>query len=194
MVQAPLPPSDLPGRSLTLAEFLELPETKPASEYINGQILQKPMAQGEHSVVQRELTQFLDAMLKPQQIARAFPELRCVFGGRAQVPDISVFRWAYIPRQPNGRIANRFERSPDWTIEILSPGQSQTKVMRNILHCLRHGAEMGWLIDSEESGIFVYRPNQLPEFFEESSAILPVPEFAGAVALSVEQLFGWLLE
>ncbi|MBC7971575.1 MAG: Uma2 family endonuclease, partial [Verrucomicrobia bacterium] len=27
----------------TLEEFLKLPETKPASEYINGSIIQKPM-------------------------------------------------------------------------------------------------------------------------------------------------------
>jgi Uma2 family endonuclease len=37
-----------PSRTLTLAEFLQLPETKPASEYIDGQIIQKPMPQGKH--------------------------------------------------------------------------------------------------------------------------------------------------
>jgi len=36
-------------QSLTLEEFLTLPETKPASEFINGEIVQKPMPQGEHS-------------------------------------------------------------------------------------------------------------------------------------------------
>jgi Uma2 family endonuclease len=30
-------------KSFTLEEFLKLPETKPSSEYINGQIIQKPM-------------------------------------------------------------------------------------------------------------------------------------------------------
>lgn len=35
------------GKSFTLEEFLKLPETKPASEYIDGQILQKPMPQGK---------------------------------------------------------------------------------------------------------------------------------------------------
>lgn len=34
---------------LSLEEFLAQPETKPASELINGDILQKPMPQGEHS-------------------------------------------------------------------------------------------------------------------------------------------------
>lgn len=33
----------------SLEAFLELPETKPASEFINGQIIQKVMPQGEHS-------------------------------------------------------------------------------------------------------------------------------------------------
>ncbi|MBW4622733.1 MAG: Uma2 family endonuclease [Cyanosarcina radialis HA8281-LM2] len=34
---------------LSLNEFICLPETKPASEYINGQIVQKPMPKGRHS-------------------------------------------------------------------------------------------------------------------------------------------------
>ncbi len=38
-----------PVRQITLEEFLKLPETKPASEYISGQVIQKPMPQGHHS-------------------------------------------------------------------------------------------------------------------------------------------------
>jgi Uma2 family endonuclease len=44
-----------PTKLLTLDEFLQLPETKPASEFINGQIIQKPMPQGKHSTVQTAL-------------------------------------------------------------------------------------------------------------------------------------------
>ena len=39
----------VPSKSLTLEEFLRLPEIKPASEYIEGQIIQKPIPQGKHS-------------------------------------------------------------------------------------------------------------------------------------------------
>jgi len=39
------------SKTLTLAEFLQLLETKPASEYIDGQIIQKPMPQGKHSAI-----------------------------------------------------------------------------------------------------------------------------------------------
>lgn len=82
-----------PTKSLTLEEFLDLPETKPANEYIEGQILQKPMPQGEHSTIQTDLAAAINAVVKPQRIARAYTELRCTFGRRSIVPDISVFTW-----------------------------------------------------------------------------------------------------
>lgn len=134
-----------PAKSLTLEEFLKLPETEPASEYIDGRIIQKPMPQGEHSAIQTELAPAINLVVKPKQIARAFSELRCTFGGRSIVPDISVFLWSRIPRKENGGVANFFSVAPDWTIEILSPDQSQTKVTKNILHCLKYGTHMGWL-------------------------------------------------
>jgi Uma2 family endonuclease len=40
---------------LTLEEFLHLPETKPASEYIDGKVIQKPMPQAKHSLIQGKL-------------------------------------------------------------------------------------------------------------------------------------------
>ncbi|MEH1930029.1 Uma2 family endonuclease [Nostoc sp.] len=183
------------AKPLTLSEFLVLPETEPASEYIDGRIIQKPMPQGEHSAIQTELAPAINLVVKPKQIARAFCELRCSFGdNRSIVPDISVFTWDRIPRQENGRVANIFSIAPDWTIEILSCDQSQTKVTKNILHCLKYGTQMGWLIDPKEQSVFVYLPDQPTTFYEELETQLPVPEFAKDFSLTVEGLFSWLLD
>ncbi|MGK7872947.1 MAG: Uma2 family endonuclease [Xenococcaceae cyanobacterium] len=181
-----------PSKPITLDEFLKLPETEPASEYINGRIIEKPMPQGEHSAVQTELASAINLVVKPKQIARAFSELRCTFGGRSIIPDISVFLWNRIPRKENGGVANVFSLAPDWTIEILSPDQSQTKVIKNILHCLNHGTQMGWLIDPEEQSVFVYRQDQPTTFYDEPGICLPVPEFAKDFSLTVDGLFSWL--
>ncbi len=183
-----------PAKSLTLEEFLKLPETESASEYIDGQIIQKPMPQGEHSAVQTELAPAINLVLSPPKIARAFSELRCTFGGRSIVPDISVFQWHKIPRNENGGVANVFSVAPDWTIEILSPDQSQTKVIKNILHCLEHGTQMGWLIDPTERSVFVYLSDQATTFYDTLETRLPVPEFARDFVLTVENLFSWLLD
>ncbi|MBW4694538.1 MAG: Uma2 family endonuclease [Lyngbya sp. HA4199-MV5] len=181
-----------PSRTLTLEAFLQLPETKPAGEYIDGQIIQKPMPQGKHSAIQTELAPAINGIVKPQKIARAFTELRCTFGGRSIVPDISVFTWNRLARDEKGEIANSFPLAPDWTIEILSPDQSQTKVTKNILHCLEYEAQMGWLIDPEEQTVFVYRPKQQVQVFDQRNQLLLVPPFAGELQLTVGELFSWL--
>ncbi|MBE9004052.1 Uma2 family endonuclease [Fortiea sp. LEGE XX443] len=93
-------------KSISLAEFLKLPETKPAGEFIDGRIYQKPMPQGKHSRLQLKLCNAVNQIAKEQEIALAFPELRCiypagthsssVYGGRSIVPDVSVFAWERI--------------------------------------------------------------------------------------------------
>ena len=185
MVQTPLKP-------LTLDAFLAMPETKPASEFVGNQITQKPMPQGKHSTVQGDLGSAVNAVFRPKRIARAYPELRCTFGERSIVLDLAIFTWERIPRDPDGSVANAFKLALDWTVEILSPDQSQTKVVRNILHCLENGTEMGWLIDPEERSVFVYFADRPVAIFEQPFAQIPVPKFAEAFELTVGELFGWL--
>lgn len=126
-----------PVRPLTLEDFLKLPETKPASEYIEGEIIQKPMPEAAHSVVQGDLTTAIHSVLKSSQKARAFPELRCTFDGRAIVPDVTVFPWPDIPRDDGGMVDGELFAAPNWMIEVLSPGQSQTKLVKKKSPCYR---------------------------------------------------------
>jgi Uma2 family endonuclease len=185
MVQTPI-------RQITLEEFLALPDTKPASEYIDGEIIQKPMPQGQHSILQIELGMEINQALRRKGIATAFSELRCSFGGRAIVPDLTVFEDARIPSNEDGDIENVFSIPPDWTIEILSPDQSTTKVLKNINHCLAHGTQMGWLIDPTDRSVFVINADRTLQIIDEPITILPVPEFAKSVQITVEQLFSWI--
>jgi Uma2 family endonuclease len=180
------------AKTLTLEEFLKLAETEPASEYIDGRIIQKPMPQGKHSILQGELVSRINSLVKSQRIAIAFPELRCTFGGRSIVPDVAVFAWERIPLDENGDVANVFEASPDWTIEILSPDQSQTKVTGNILHCLNHGTQLGWLLDPDERSVLIYPPGGQPQLLDRSNQVLSVPNLVAPLELTVGELFGWL--
>ncbi|MEO1683972.1 MAG: Uma2 family endonuclease, partial [Cyanobacteria bacterium J06631_12] len=59
--------------------FLQLPETKPASEYIDGRIIQKSMPKGRHSRLQGKLCATINQVTEEANIAYAFPELRCSF-------------------------------------------------------------------------------------------------------------------
>lgn len=175
---------------LTLDEFLKLPETEPASDFINGEIIQKPMPQAEHSRLQMKLGNVINNVTESPKIAYAFSELRCTFGGASIVPDLAVFRWDRIVKTPSGRIANRCEIHPDWAIEILSPDQKLKKVLNKLLHCSRNGTELGWLLNPEDESVLAVFPGQRVELYEGADQ-LPVLEGI-ELELTAEQVFGWL--
>lgn len=174
----------------TLEDFLKLRETKPATEYINGKIIQKPMPKGKHSRLQLKLCNAINAVTETEKIAYAFPELRCSFGTRSIVPDIAVFTWSRIPFHSDGEVPNDFLLYPDWTIEILSPEQSSNRVIGNILYCLHHGSQLGWLIDPEDRSILVFQPHQEPLLFQGSDCPLALEQIN--LELSVDNVFSWL--
>ncbi|EDX82848.1 conserved hypothetical protein [Synechococcus sp. PCC 7335] len=178
------------SKSLTLQEFLQLPETKPASEYIDGKIIQKPMPKGRHSRLQGKLCATINQVAEESKLAYAFPELRCSFGGRSIVPDVAVFGCDRIPFTSTDEVPDSFDLPPDWTIEILSPDQRPNKVLGNILHCLEHGSHLGWFIDPDDRSILVFQSKQQPILWQPEQHLPVLPKVE--LTLTVPQIFSWL--
>jgi Uma2 family endonuclease len=178
------------AQPITLEAFLERPETKPASEYISGEIIQKPMPKGRHSCLQEKLCAAINQIAEIPKIAYAFPELRCSFGDHSIVPDVAVFLWTNIPFTSTSEVPDNFLLPPDWTIEILSPDQKASKVIGNILYCLEQGSRLGWFIDPDDLSILVFLPGQQPVFLQAGKSLPVLPEIE--LALTVDQVFGWL--
>ncbi|MEB3231083.1 MAG: Uma2 family endonuclease [Leptolyngbyaceae bacterium] len=176
--------------SLTLEAFLALPETKPASEYINGQIIQRPMPKTRHSRLQSKLTEMINGVAEADQLAYAFPELRCTFGGRSIIPDIAIFLWQNIAFDADGEPLDDIVVPPDWVIEILSPDQSANRVTGNILHCIKHGCQMGWLLDPGDRSIMILQPQQPPELVSGDELVPVIATLP--LQLTATQIFGWL--
>jgi len=179
-----------PVKAITLDLFLQLPETKPASEYINNKVTQKIMPKGKHSRLQGKLCQEINQVAEFPKLAYAFPELRCTFDGSSIVPDIAVFEWQNIPFLADGEIPDNFNFAPDWIIEIISPDQNANKVIGKILHSLQHGSKLGWFLDPSDRSILVFQPNQQPILMANSDH-LPSLEII-PLELTVEAIFSWL--
>jgi Uma2 family endonuclease len=175
---------------LTLEEFMKLPETQPASEYIDGEVIQKPMPKTKHSRLQGRFLRAINELVEEPKIAYAFPELRCTFDGRSIVPDVAVLLWEQIQFDGDGEPVDDVLIAPYWTIEILSPQQRSNRVTRKIIHCLQHGCQLGWLIDPDDRSILVFFPDRQPQFCE-GSDIVPVPEMI-PLSITAEQIFSWL--
>lgn len=181
-------------KTLTLEAFLALPETKPASEYCNRVITQKPMPKGKHSRIQSRLAREIDQVAEDKKIALTLTELRCTIAGRSIVPDIAVIRWDNLPRDEDGEIGDRFDRHPDWIIEILSPDQPVAKVMEKIIFCLQQGSELGWLIDPNAKSLTVFQSGLPKVYFAEDGEPEAIAMIEGLETwqLSVQDIFGWL--
>jgi Uma2 family endonuclease len=174
----------------SLDAFLELPDTKPACEYIDGQIYQKPMPQGKHSTLQAEMVMAINQRAKPQKLAYAFPELRCTFAKRSIVPDIAVFEWKNIPFDADGEPLNKIQIPPDWMIEILSPAQSPFLIIDKIGFALKNGAKLGWLIVPQEKTILTFIGDRFNS--HRGTDILPTLDILNDWQISVQNVFDLL--
>lgn len=181
-------------KSLTLEEFLQLPETNPASEFIDGRIVPKSMPEAARSEIQGDLTAAINSALEGEHQALAFAELRCLFGDRVIVPDVAILPLPLNPRDESSMMDGELFAAPPWMIEVLSPGQSPTKLVKKILYAIDHGTMLGWLIDPYEKCVLGYTPDSPTAFYEDPMTVLPVPSFADGFSLMVGELMAWLYE
>ena len=152
----------LPPRTLSLDEFLRLPEKGPALEFENGRVTQKVSPKGRHSALQTGIAQLFDRIGRRRGAARAFTELRFSFGGHSYVPDVSVYRRQRIPRTPDGKVADDFRAPPDIAVEIVSPGQSVNAVLRRCLWYVAHEVRAAITVDPNDESVILFRPGATP--------------------------------
>ena len=174
---------------LSLEDFLKLSylEDSPAWEYVDGVAVQKPMPKTRHSILQKRLLAEVDNQTDDYT---ALPELRCTFGGRSIVPDVAVIAWNRINLNEVGEPEDDFTKAPDWTIEILSPDQKVNRVIDNILHCLKHGSKLGWMLDPDDYSILTFTPQQEPEVCRGNRELKVIEGVQ--LKLTAQQIFAWL--
>jgi Uma2 family endonuclease len=71
------------------------------------------------------------------------------------------------------------EKPPTLAVEVLSPNDQWTKVMRRIAQFLAQGIAVVWVVDPEARSVTVCRPNQLPQVFEGDDDLIGDPEMPG---------------
>ena len=178
-------------KPLTLEQFQTLPEEEPALEFAEGMVTQKVSPQGKHSRLHSVLVQHLDRAGQAGNVAVAFPELRTTFAGASTVPDIAVYRWNRIPVDKKGQVANRFTKPPDITVEIASPDQSVTGLVRRCLWYVSNGVAVALLVDPADESVLAFRPNQPMQAWKGSDRI-DVSDILPDFELTVEDLFASL--
>jgi Uma2 family endonuclease len=161
---------------IPLQQFLQRPdiEASPAWELLAEGPVQKPMPTIEHSRRQRNLVNIINAAHSPYE---AIQELRCNVGNLSPVPDIAVVAEARLPA------TGYLQAAPDWLIEIRSPEQSTVDLEAKVLHCLKYGTVLAWLVDLQRDRIWVWQEGELDILTDTA----PLPAL-GIVELTVNEV------
>ena len=146
-----------PHHRLVLEEFVRMRERKPGLEFDGTSVLPKVPHGGRHSRLQYKLAEYVNRFAEPLRRALAFTELRTTFEGQSRIPDVAVYLWDRIPREPDGSLADEFSSPPDITAEIVSPERSVNAVIRGALWFVEHGVQAALLVDPQDQSIIVFR-------------------------------------
>jgi Uma2 family endonuclease len=179
-------------RRMTLEEFLNLPEEKPSLEFEDGVVTQKVPPQAQHGVLQFSLCEMINLVMRPRKIALAIPELRTTYDRYSRVPDVAVYTWGRIPREPSGRIANDFREPPDVAIEILSPGQRMSRLVEKCTWYVEHGVKAALIVDPDHDTIRLFRPGQNTVTLQRDDQI-DLSDIVPGLVFSVGEIFDRLL-
>ena len=179
-------------RVATLEEFLKLSEAEPALEFWDGSVTQKVSPKAYHGRLQGKLVEWLNQAAEPLGLGMAYSETRFTTGGVSFVPDVSFYTRERTRTLPNRRIEPDFTQAPDIAIEIVSPGQSVTELVRKCLSYLAHGVRIALLVDADDESVLLFRPGQPPLALRGTDR-LDLGEILPGFEVTVAELFATLI-
>ena len=177
----------LSEKTLTVNEFLELPENRRDRMLIRGELWDKPMTYRNafHSAVMMQLGHLLLIWLE----SRLDLNIKVVGGeagfllrkdpGSIVGIDVAVTQ----PDQPKYAHKNRviFEGPPLLAAEILSPSDRQREIESKVDEYLAVSVPLVWILDPHFRTVTIHRPSQPPKMMSDSDELTGegiLPEFS----------------
>jgi Uma2 family endonuclease len=179
---------------MTLDEFLELPEEKPALELIDGVVRQKVSPDFLHSMLQGRTMQFINDFAETRGLAVASIEVRTTFHGQSAVPDVSVYQRDRAPLDEDGdfgRFPRRDRPLPDIAIEIRSRGETVREQIDKCLWLVASGVPIALMIEPDSRTIWDCRPDAEPRPLRGPDVVDLGPIIPG-FGFTVDELFALL--
>ena len=181
-------PSPWVGQRMTLEEFLALPEQKPALEF-DGKVVTRKMAPTfDHIELQAIFREAFNDAAREHELGRTFFEGHIHFANLVRAPDVGYYCLEHLRILPGGRY-DRTQGIPDIAVEIVSPKQSVTSLIRKCQNeYLAHGAQIALVVDPDDEAILAFRPGQPVRVLQGDDRI-DVDDVLPGVTLTVRALF-----
>ena len=123
---------------ISIEQYLQT-SYRPDREYIDGQLLERNVGQGEHSRIQWWLALWFGTHEKEWKILGAMEWRTRVAQTRVRLPDLTLVR--------PGKQTPVLEKPPVLMIEILSPSDTYGEMKKRVADYQKMGAQAIWIID-----------------------------------------------
>jgi len=158
MATAPRIPDEesrIPTSNVPVELYLHSAEWDPDAEYVDGEILERPMGENDHSAWQLAIQTWFQQHAKEWNI-RVRPELRVQLVPRRnyRVPDVAILDRS----RPIEQIATH---PPVAVFEVLSPEDRWPRMMRKLEDYQTMGISQIWVIDPKDRSTRRYLNSQL---------------------------------
>jgi Uma2 family endonuclease len=160
------------------------------AELIEGKVIQMPPPKGKHGLTEGKFSLRIGNFVQQHQLGYVFVGETGVYIRRnpdtvrgMDVAYISNERWAQQP-DPEGYL----EIAPDLIVEILSPDDRWTAVIKKLKEYFSIGVRLVWVADPATHTVYAYRSvTNIQEFGE--SETLPGDEVLPGFSVPVADLF-----
>ncbi|MDX2179750.1 MAG: Uma2 family endonuclease [Bryobacteraceae bacterium] len=160
----------IPPATLTIEQFVAMTaDRRPYPEWVDGKIEERPVPSFLHSLFSGAAI----AVVNKTGTLVSGPEVHSRVGRNYRLPDVAIWDKRKLPTEDYP------STPPLATIEVLSPGQSMTKMLKKCVEYERWGVKHIWLIDPEERALFVYRDGRITEV-----EVLEIPEHKLRITLA----------
>jgi len=177
---------------MTLDAFLALPETEPASEFICGEVVQKPMPSYFHGRIAARIASLLDRHIESTDAGWVVVEGQHAQRSerRAYLPDVSFVLTEHLPDQRTLE-SGPVEIVPDIAVEILSPDDRAARIAEKLTFYMRNNTPLAWVIDPAERTLDAHRPG-LPTTHHTAGDVITAEPVLPDFRLDVGALFAVL--
>lgn len=133
-------------------------------EIVDGEVEIKEMAGARHGGISARIIVKIGIYLENNPIGNLYTaDTLFSIGENDRMPDVSFVSARRIPE--TGEPEGKWEIAPDLAIEVISPTDIYSKILKKIREYLVAGVKQVWLIEPEFQTIAVYKPPMKSETF-----------------------------
>src|SRR5581483_7484718 len=154
-------------------------------EYDDGVVTQKVAAKPVHGSFQSFIYDVLNQLARSRRLGIVLTETRFVTPSWAPVPDVLYYR---KERLTTRRPPADFTDPPDLAIEIVSPEQTVTSLMKKCQRYLAVGVKVALVVDPAADAVLAFRPGQPLQILQGDDRI-DLDDVLPGFELTVQQLF-----